>query len=119
MSIVDWIPEGNMGLMWAVDKSVYHKGNKFWTCATWWIRQAITRAIAVQARPIRIPVHMIETINTLIRTSRHLVRKLGHEPSPDELAERMDVQLIKVRKRPKIAKEPIALAAPAAEEGDN
>jgi len=105
--------------MKAVDKFEYKRGYKFSTYATWWIRQAITRAIADQARTIRIPVHMIETINKLIRTSRHLVQKLGREPTPEEIAERMDLPLDKVRKILKIAREPISLETPIGEEEDS
>jgi RNA polymerase primary sigma factor len=105
--------------MKAVDKFEYRRGYKFSTYATWWIRQAITRAIADQARTIRIPVHMIETINKLIRTSRHLVQKLGREPTPEEIAERMDLPLDKVRKILKIAREPISLETPIGEEEDS
>ena len=119
MQFLDLIQEGNVGLMKAVDKFEYKRGYKFSTYATWWIRQAITRAIADQARTIRIPVHMIETINKLIRTSRHLVQKLGREPTPEEIAERMDLPLDKVRKILKIAREPISLETPIGEEEDS
>ena len=119
LQFLDIIQEGNIGLMKAVDKFEYRRGYKFSTYATWWIRQAITRAIADQARTIRIPVHMIETINKLVRTSRYLVQELGREPQPEEIAQKMDMPVDKVRKVLKIAKEPISLETPVGEEDDS
>jgi RNA polymerase primary sigma factor len=119
LQFLDLIQEGNIGLMKAVDKFEYKRGYKFSTYGTWWIRQAITRAIADQARTIRIPVHMIETTNKLVRTSRYLVQELGREPTPEEIAEKMELPLDQVRKVLKIAKEPLSLETPIGEEGDS
>ena len=119
LQFLDLIQEGNIGLMKAADKFEYRRGYKFSTYATWWIRQAITRSIADQARTIRIPVHMIETINKIVRTTRQIMSEIGREPTPNELADRLHMPLDKVKKVLKIAKEPISLETPVGDEEDS
>ena len=119
LQFLDLIQEGNVGLMKAVDKFDYRRGYKFATYATWWIRQSVSRSLADQSRTIRVPVHMIETINKIVRTSRQMLNEMGREPTPEELAEKLHMPLEKVRKTLKIAKEPLSIETPIGEEGDS